>query len=520
MYEGDEINSFDGNGTFDRPGAIMSSSPDEQQNAEPVKAPKAPKAPKDNSAEDFAAAQSLASNPNTPQFFGEAAVAANPYPTQRTRGPRSSMRKPLIIGGIAIGAIALIAIIVLAISGGMGGSSKIESTKVAGEMNIGAIFDETAPIPMRSSSISAYGYITQDGKKWVTPKQYTYAEQFYGNYAKAKFDGKIVIINREGKTIIEQPESVDVHYDIHENVWIVGTDVYNVEMEKANPDGSKANYSGYGYAFVVPAKEEGDASSYTTGIPYLVRVEDGEKVFSCEIAGCNISVTKGYTDNKVYLIMVAEGQGSKIISLESKQVLYEIPKTEFFAREFEGVYAQYVRSTSGLKKHVIINDGSVKAQNDRPDKVSKVSVSNSGKYFIKGCDGKGYKITNSNNEEVLGCSTSPRVYLPEIVYRRLEKDNKEVIIQYIKNGYELYDLKENKSVKKYSDTTDLTFYENSPFVRIVKKGGKEYICNILGSEGDCIEYDGKASINAFVTFIVIGGKTYSYNLKEVKYVEQ
>ena len=520
MYEGDEINSFDGNGTFDRPGAIMSSSPDEQQNAEPVKAPKAPKAPKDNSAEDFAAAQSLASNPNTPQFFGEAAVAANPYPTQRTRGPRSSMRKPLIIGGIAIGAIALIAIIVLAISGGMGGSSKIESTKVAGEMNIGAIFDETAPIPMRSSSISAYGYITQDGKKWVTPKQYTYAEQFYGNYAKAKFDGKIVIINREGKTVIEQPESVDVHYDIHENVWIVGTDVYNVEMEKANPDGSKANYSGYGYAFVVPAKEEGDASSYTTGIPYLVRVEDGEKVFSCEIAGCNISVTKGYTDNKVYLIMVAEGQGSKIISLESKQVLYEIPNTEFFAKEFEGVYAQYLRSRNAFRKHVVINNGAAKATDARPDKISKVSVSNSGKYFIKGCDGKGYKIIDENDGEVLGCSTSPRIYLPEIIYRRLEKEDKEAIVQYSDDGYQLFDLKEKKVLKTYADTTDFEIFENSSFIRIVKKDGKQYICNILGSDKDCIEYDGKTKLEPYVTFIVIDGKTYSYNLKEVVYVEK
>ena len=517
MYEGDEINSFDGNGTFDRPGAIMSSSPDEQQNAEPVKAPKAPKT---DSTKDFAAAQSLASNPNTPQFFGEAAMAANPYPTQRTRSPRTSMRKPLIIGGIAIGAIALIAIIILAISGVTGGGTKIESTKVAGEMNVGAIFDDSAPIPMRTSPITPYGYITQDGKKWITPKQYTYAEQFYGGYAKAKFDGKVVIIDREGKTVIEQPENVDVHYDIRENVWIVGTDIYNVEMEKANEDGSKAAYSGYGYAFVVPTKAEGDASSYTTGIPYLVKVENGEKVYSCEVAGCNISVTKGYTDNKIYLIMVSEGQGSKIIDPEANKVLYEISNNEFFAREFEGVYAQYTRKTSTLKKHVVINDGSAKAQDNRPEKISKVSVSNSDKYFIKGCNGKGYKIVDTDGGEVLGCSTAPRIYLSEIVYRRFEKDNKEVIVQYADDGYELYDLKEKKAFKKYSGITDFELYEDSPFVRIVKKDGKNYICNVLGSENDCIEYDGKLKVEPYVTYIVIDGKTYSHNLKEVKYVEK
>lgn len=518
MYEGDEINSFDGNGTFDRPGAIMSSSPDEQQNAEPVKAPKAPKAPKDNSAENFAAAQSLASNPNTPQFFGEAAMAANPYPTQSTRGPRSSMRKPLIIGGIAIGAIAIIAIIVLAISGGIGGSPKIESTKVAGEMNIGAIFDETAPIPMRSSSIAPYGYITQDGKKWITPKQYTYAEQFYGNYAKAKFDGKIVIINREGKTIIEQPESVDVHYDIRENVWIVGTDIYNVEMEKANPDDSQAAYIGYGFAFVVPKAEEGNNSGLTTGIPYIVKVENGEKTFSCEIAGCSISLTRGYKDNKLYAIVLTQGKGSKIVDLDNNKTIFEISTNEFFSKEFEGVLAKYSRKTNTLIKHIIVNDGKVTESERRPDKLTKVSVSNSNKYFIEGCNGKGYKIVEDNGLEALGCSTDPRLYLSEIIYRRFEKDGKEVIVQYADDGYQLYDLKEKKVIKKYSNSTDLVLYEDSSFIRIVNKEGKQLICNIFRPDNECIEYNSKTKVEPYVTFIVIDGTTYSFNLKEVKYV--
>ena len=68
MYEGDEINSFDGNGTFDRPGAIVSSNPDEQQNAAKTKAPKASKKEADIPA---------------PVFFNEPAPMVEPSRGQR-----------------------------------------------------------------------------------------------------------------------------------------------------------------------------------------------------------------------------------------------------------------------------------------------------------------------------------------------------------------------------------------------------------------------------------------------------
>ena len=73
MYEGDEINSGDG-GSFDRPGAIVSSSPDEQQNAAPVKTPKLPKAPKPSKVEEPA-----------PMFFQEPAPLPVAPVRERTR---------------------------------------------------------------------------------------------------------------------------------------------------------------------------------------------------------------------------------------------------------------------------------------------------------------------------------------------------------------------------------------------------------------------------------------------------
>ena len=515
MYEGDEINSFDGNGTFDRPGAIMSSSPDEQQNAEPVKAPKAPKA---DSTKDFAAAKSLASNPNTPQFFGEAAMAANPYPTQRSRSSRVNFRKPLIIGGAVVGVIAIIAIIILAISGGIGGGEPtVANSKVAGEMNVGAIFDANAPIPYRTSAIAPYGYITQDGTKWVTPKQYSYAEQFYGKYAKAKLDGKTVIIDREGNTVIEKPDTVDVHYEITDNVWIVGDDVYNVELEKANPDKSTASYAGYGFAFVVP-EVAGAEKGLVTGATYIVKVETGEKLYTCETAGCSIVITKGMKDDNFYLIVLAQGKGAQIVLLNGSKKLYESDTNKFLVQYANGIYAEYSEATNKPTKYLILDDGKVKTAGTPPSYSEKTSISNSDKYYVEACTGgKGYKVTNKPGDTVLDCSTNKRIFLPTIVYKRFEKEGKEVIIQYSEGGYHLFDLNEKKNIKDFKDVLGIEFFDNSPFVRITTKENKQKICNLLGSEEDCIDFEGK-KVEAYATYIIIDGKTYSFNLKEVKYV--
>lgn len=73
---------------------------------------------------NFAAAQNIASNPNTPQFFSEAVMADNPYPTET---PRKS-KTPLFIG-IAAAAVLLVVVIVIAVipkgdGGGAGGDGK------------------------------------------------------------------------------------------------------------------------------------------------------------------------------------------------------------------------------------------------------------------------------------------------------------------------------------------------------------------------------------------------------------
>lgn len=73
---------------------------------------------------NFAAAQNIASNPNTPQFFSEAVMADNPYPTET---PRKS-KTPLFIG-IAAAVVLLVVVIVIAVipkgdGGGAGGDGK------------------------------------------------------------------------------------------------------------------------------------------------------------------------------------------------------------------------------------------------------------------------------------------------------------------------------------------------------------------------------------------------------------
>ena len=488
MYEGDEIKSGDG-GSFDRPGAIVSSSPDEQQNVKPVKV----KEPA----------------PVSPQ---------SPYVPEQT--PRTRNKMPLFIG---IGAVALVAIVVTVVVILINSGNKIDlgAPAVAGEPNLAGLFDKTAPIPYRGSKISQYGYIDPSTGEWVIESQFTEADPFYGEYARVRKDEQDMVINRKGEVVLNGGP-IKIRYDIDENVWIMGKAVFNGEMKKAHPDTAMANYLGYGYAFVIPENEDKE-SSWKTGISYVVKVENGERVYECQMLSCSVTLNSGKTDDNIYAVVVeAETNGrnvktNKIINLADGKELYNIPTTNRIAKVSDGVFVEKEKATGKTANYIIIENDEAKRATNAPAKDSIRSISRSGKYFKVSCDAKnGFKITDIDNNELLACTRQPYWELSKNVYKRLEKEDKEVILYYDDGNVHVYDLKNKKDLKVYENVGAVTTYDNSAFIGVSLGEGNAKICNILALDKDCVEV-GKKTVTAYPTFFKTDEQTYSYDLKEVRH---
>ena len=499
MYEGDEINSGDG-GSFDRPGAIVSSSPDEQQNAAPVKTPKLPKAPKPSKVEEPA-----------PMFFQEPA----PLPVAPVR-ERTRSKLPLFLG---IGAAVIVAVIVIVtviiINANQGGDGT--SSKIAGEVNLAGLFDPTAPIPYRGSKISTYGYIDPTTGKWTISKQFSEAGPFYGSYAKIRQNERDMIINRKGETVVTAERDFDqISYDIDENVWsVAGNDVYNGEMKKANAKDTSAAYLGHGYAFVIPDKPD-ENSEWQTGIPYVIRVDDGSTVYACEAIGCTVIISKGRTDSNVYVIATEVDKGAKFINLGDGKTLFSCGSSHKLSRITDGIYIETDRETNKTIKYYVVDNNEYNTSDSIPNDDKAFSISKTDKYYKVSCgSSKGFKITDADGNEVLACSTNEYWFLSKNTYKKIAQDGKEAILFQGDDGVHLYDLKEGKDIKVFAKSGNAVVYENSAFFRLTLSSGKRVICNLFELDKECVEISKNNEVTAYPTFFVVGNKLYSYDLKEI-----
>ncbi len=494
MYEGDEINSGDG-GSFDRPGPIVSSSPDEQQNAAPVKAPKLPKAPKPSKVEEPA-----------PMFFQEPAVIPVAPVRERTRS-----KKPLFIG---IGAVAVLAIVGVVVAVLIINSNKVtpDDSKVAGRVNLTALFDKDAPIPYRTTKVAKYGYVNPNTSDWVIPREYDVAGPFYGKYAKVRQYDTDMIINRKGEVVVKSIDNAKIDYDIDENVWIVGNDVYNGELQKANPDDSTASYLKYGYAAVVPSKNDDENSFFSSGIPYIAKVENAEKVYDCGKANCSYILSSGLSDDNIYVVVHYIFAETKIVSLNSGKELYTAPSNNKLVKSTEGVFAEIDSSTKKTVKYISVDKDGISSSNTKPTTEYNSSLSKSKKYYRQFCDAKsGSKIVDDSGNEIVPCGIEKMWDLSKNTYKNLANNGKEAVIILEKDGAHLYDLKEKKDIKVYAGAYNVEVFDNSSFIMITKDKGKKQMCNIFEPDLDCVTIEGSPLV--FPTFFSADKKIYSYELK-------
>lgn len=502
MYEGDEINSFDGHGTFDRPGAIVSSSPDERQNAAPQKGGGL-----------FGASSQAQSNSSVsanifrrPSFQG---VAIDPYQIQEERAPRRISKTPFVVGGILLAIVGAVVLVITLIP--HDGVKAGKDSDVAGEMNLSAIFDENAPVPFRTSRVGEYGYINVATKSWAIERQFTAADQFYGNYARAEKDGKIVIINRKGEVQADATKGDKVYYDTKNNLWIVGDDIYDGKMQKLNDEG-KASYLGYGYLLI----------KLSNGIIQIQKIEGKKKVFECESVGCSVIVSRDLTNNEAYAMVSSKEKGARLISLSDGVEIYKASNSAaVLLKVSEGVFAEKTSMEGTVTKYISLKNGQTSTSKTMPKTKNEKYISNSGSYRLANCESyHGNKVVNNNGDTVIDCNVGAFYELSTSVYKKYEKEDMHVILYQKDNNVHVYDMKGRKDIVTYKGAVDATLTDDSVFVELIMKDEKHRMCNIFKPNIDCIEVSDANEIKPYTTFLVANGKTYSYELKEVTYEEK
>lgn len=445
--------------------------------------------------------------------------------------PKKKKWPLVVVGGVII---ATIIVVVWAI---ISHNFTNKTKNVVGETNLSAIFDETAPIPAEQNG--QYGYLDPKNGGWVITPQYLAASSFYGDYAAVSFSQanqqKVAIINRSGETVVTQESgSVDAYYDIQNNIWVVGGNIYDSSMKKLNADGVTGNYIGNGYILSSTQVEEdvnnsqetapesdgtseegstsssssttsdGDARTKTIG-----RIEDlnGNVRYDCQ-GFCTANTTNDGSGH-VYAVVRNWGEPAKIIALPSGDVLYTASESNRIQILRDIIF---VEDSSNTKKYLKVEDGKVSIVDDKV-KDARATISNAGEYYAEECNGRN-SILKINGEIVMKCDVTDYTELPETTYLMYQATfSKDPLFVEREDKIELANLKKADTSQTF-ELGDVTVYDNSPFFYLLSNNGVAKVCNLLKGADKCIEIeDGNADIAGFGNYLTItsGDKVRIYN---------
>lgn len=480
--------------------------------------------------------------PTVPEVVQQA-PASSISPTLRTT---STVTGDLQLGGttkkkkwplfVALGAVAVVVVVVVVWAIG----SKFFSSRaknVVGEVNLNYLFDETAPIPTEQNG--QYGYLDPKNGGWIITPQYLTASNFYGDYAAVSFSQanqqKVAIINRSGETVATQENgSVGAYYDIQNNIWVVGGNIYDSSMQKLNADGATGNYIGNGYILSSTqteksadtslreststsdgASEEGSTSlpSSTTGgsnsyMEVVGKIEDlkGNVRYDCK-AFC-VANTTDDGEGHIYAVVRNWGEPAKIIALPSGEVLYTASGSDQI-RILHGTV--FVEGTGNTKKYLKAEGSKVAIINQAED--IRSTISNAGEYYAEECNGRN-SILKVDGEMIMKCDVLDYTELSENTYLMYQATfSKDLLFIEREDKIELVNLK-NADILQTFDLGVITVYDNSPFFYNLSDSGVARVCNLLKGVDKCVEIeDGNADVAGFGNYFTVmtGGKAKTYN---------
>jgi len=459
----------------------------------------------------------------------------------KLNGTSKKKKWPLVVLGVVV--VAVIGVAAWLLGSRVFTNNRVKN--VIGEMNLDYLFDETAPIPAEQNG--QYGYLDPENGGWTITPQYLTASNFYGDYAAVSFSQanqqKIAIINRNGDTVVTQESgSVDAYYDIQNNIWVVGGNIYDSSMRKLNADGVTGNYIGNGYIIsntIIEknienspkevasssdeASEEGSSSSTpgsttddnTSYTEVVSKIEDlkGNIRYDCQ-AFC-VANTTNDGDGHVYAVVRNWGEPAKIVALPSGEVLYTASGTGRI-RILQGT--MFVEDTGDARKYLKIENNKVSIVNGEAEE-PRATISNAGEYYVEECNGRS-SILRSNGETIMKCDVLSYIELSEATYLMYQATfSKDPLFVERDDKLELVNLRKVETLQTF-EPGEITVYDNSPFFYALSNNGSAKVCNLLKGVDKCVEIeDSNADIAGFGNYFTVTTgdkiKTYNANLEMI-----
>jgi hypothetical protein len=208
------------------------------------------------------------------------------------------------------------------------------------------IFDETAPIPVKSAD-GKYGYATPADKLLIQP-QYTVAERFYGEYAKVAENDTYKIINRKGEKKLDV--KIVAEYYVESGLWEVDGVFYDTNLTKITSDQETAVYLNHGY-LLTSSENTQKILDYT-----------GKTIYACENSPCTVLVDGNPNSGNEFYAAVQNAVGeSRLISLANGSEIIKLEKNQYLSVVSAAIYA--INSPEkGVEKYLFLHEGKIAKQ--------------------------------------------------------------------------------------------------------------------------------------------------------------
>lgn len=286
-----------------------------------------------------------------------------------------------------------------------------------------SIYDDDYPI-LASNDDGKYGYINSKGD-FIINAEYNFASDFNGNYAYVEDEFGAYLINTKGKEILNLDQSTysEVRYYDKYNIWIINGKLYNNDLKSLTAKEEKVEYIDFGFSKLI---------NYVTGDSYIID-KDGKKIYLMDDDEADVEITYSKNDDENYYASVCKnGKIGKIVSLQTGEVLYEIPKE--FINDFEissnSLNYYNIKLASGFdakEKYIFINNEKIAYETEDDEILSYYSDNY---ILIENYDNKKYINLDTNeiiNEEPVNDIKSRKDY--SIVSCNTDKTKRTLIFK-------------------------------------------------------------------------------------------
>lgn len=398
--------------------------------------------------------------------------------------------------------IAIILLVSVAIAVYFIFSSKTSTLK------LDSYYDPKKPIRIKKDNL--YGYIDTNGKTLIKPQYSIIAKEFNGSYTvvpgKGKNDQTVYnVIDTNGKIKYTSENLSDLEFIIEENVWLLDSTLYDVNLKKLSKDKIKVEYIKDGYF------KWNDSDSKEAGIMN----NKGEILYTYKFSGkekyFGFNVSSDYITNKSYCAIVVDNEKYGIVNCDTGKKVYDFTNNLIRCKK-DNIFEIVDKSTKTVISELYIRDD--KVIYTTKNKNEEIHYSKYGYIYIEGNNKTQYYDFSTNkftekmpkNDNML---KSDEELLSDLTktqcrdYVGLSKDN-EVILDCEWNRITLSFLDENVNKYLKSKNKEYVLAQKEKTTYLIDINTKEKLVQFDNSS----TYDIKNSRSLFVYNTNIDNGTY------------